>query len=141
MRFEQRRARKSGLRRQILHDHRTAGGERIAGLRVAGGGNIGGADQPRVPSDAGSEQKLGVARNQFEDFHHFEVEHLPDRGDHLVEEFLQIAFGERPFAEPRERFLLARTHTNLAIDAQAFGHIATHAEKLHRRAVLHDDGD
>src|SRR6516165_3810961 len=94
MRLEQRRAREPGLRRQILHNHRTAGGERIAGLRVAGGGNVGGADQPGLPSDTGSEQELGVARNQFEDFHHFEVENLPDRRDHFVEEFLQIAFGE-----------------------------------------------
>src|SRR5262249_19690738 len=98
-------------------------------------------DQARLPSNAGSEQEFGVAWDQFEDFHHFDVEDLTDSGDHIIEEFLQIAFGQRPFAESRKRFLLARTHTNLAIDAQAFGDVAAQAEQLHRHAVLHDDGD
>jgi hypothetical protein len=37
--------------------------------------------------------------------------------------------------------LLARAHANLAIDAQAFGHISAHAEHLHGLAVLDDDSD
>src|SRR4029453_2361407 len=94
-----------------------------------------------MPSDARSEQELGVSRNQLENFYHFEIEDLTDGGDHLVEVFLQIAFRQRAFAQARERFLLARTHANLAIDAQAFGHISTEAEHLHSRAVLDDDGD
>src|SRR5262249_22485754 len=57
------------------------------------------------------------------------------------EDFLQIAFGQRPSPEPRRGSLRARTHATLAIDAQAFGDVAAQAEQLHRHAVLHDDGD
>ena len=94
-----------------------------------------------MPSDPRSEHELGGARNQLENFHLFEIEDLTDGGDHLVEVFLQIAFRQCAFAQARKRFLLARTHADLAIDAQAFGHISTQAEHLHSRAVLDDDGD
>jgi len=139
--LEQRLSRESRLRREILRDHRPAGSKRVAGLRVAGGRNMSPPDQPRLPSDAGPEQELGVARKQFEDLHQLDVDDLADSGDHLVEEILQMGLDQRPLAEPRERFLLARADAHLAIDPQTFGHVAALAEHVHGPAVLDDDGD
>ena len=96
---------------------------------------------PGLPSDAGTQQQLGVAGDQLQDLHQFDVENVPDGRDDFVEEFLQIAVGQCALAEPRQRFLLARANANLAVDAQPFGDVAAHAEHLHRGAVLDDDRD
>src|SRR6202022_3967701 len=95
--------------------------------------------QARFPANACPEQELGVPRQQFQDLHHFEVKNVSDRVDDLVEEFLQVAFGECVLTQSCERLLLARTHAHFPIDVQAFGHLTAHAEHLHRGAIFDED--
>jgi hypothetical protein len=137
---QQLRSNEPGFGCEVLHDDRAPRCERVAGMRLPSGRDVGGPDHRGRPSDAGAQQHLGVARHQLQNLDQLDVEDVGDRGDHLFEEFLQVAFGQRPFAQPRDRLLLARTHADLAIDPQSLGHVPAQAEHLHGRAVLDDDG-
>ena len=62
---------------------------------------------------AGTQQELGVARLELEDFHELDIEDLGDRRDDLLEQSLQIGFGQRALAEPRhDLLLLARARSS-----------------------------
>ena len=103
--IEQQRGRlEARLGFQIEDDHRPAGGERVAAMRMAAGRLVRGADQPLAPAVAGAQQQLGIARHQLEDFHELDVEDLRDGRDHVVEQLLQIGLGERLLAEARDAF-------------------------------------
>jgi hypothetical protein len=141
MLMQQRLAGESRFRRQVLHDHRTAGGEREAGLRAPVGRHQRGSHQARLPTGSRPEQKLGVARDQLEDLHQFHVQRGRDGLDRIVEEPLQAELGQCLGAQPRHRLLLAGADAELAMHPGAVGHVAANAEQLHRHVALDHDGD
>ena len=135
---QQRRDLEARLGFEIGDDHRPAGRQRVARLRMAAGRFVRGADSARAPAEAGAQQELGVARHQFEDLHELDVENLGDRRDDLVEQRLQIGFGERALAEPRHDLLLLGADAQFAQQLLPVGHVAADAEEPHDRAVLLD---
>ena len=58
--------------------------------------------------------------------------------DGVVEKVLQVALGQRAFAEPRHGLLLACAQPQFPVQAHAVGDVAAGAEHAHGLAVLHD---
>src|SRR5262249_15457596 len=94
------------------------------------------SDKAGIPTGSGPQQKLGVARQQFENFHQFDVENLADCGDYLIEKFLQVTLRQCALAEPSKRFLLTCADANLPIDAQALGYVTAGSKQWNSEPVL-----
>ena len=91
---------------KFVDDHRDGGIQSEARVAVRFADRQNRADDVTLPAEAGAQQQLAIARQQFEDFDEVDRKRQRDGAHRIVEQPLQIGLDERALAELRQRFLL-----------------------------------
>ena len=102
---------------EIRDDNRCRRSQRIMGIASLRSGGDYRADAVGVPSEAGAQQKLCIAREELQDFHEIDGQRDCNRTDSVGEKPLEIALRQRALAEPRQRFLLPNAAAQLRLQA------------------------
>ncbi len=92
-----------------------------------------------LPAEAGAQQQVSVAGQQFEDLDEIDRQRERDRADGVVEQPLQIGLDQRALAELRQRFLLLDAAAQFRFEIETFGDVVAEPEHALGHPVLHSD--
>src|SRR5438067_886409 len=93
------------------------------------------SNQVPRPPDTRTQDHFSIAWPNFENLYEFDIQNIGNDRDGLFQEFLQIAFSERRFAQARDRVLLTRPQYQFSIDPHTLGHIPADPQDLRPHAI------
>ena len=117
-------------------DDRRGGIQRIARIAIGVRRGQDRADQIRRPAEAGAQQQLGAAGQQFEDLDEVDRQRERDRRDGVVEQPLQIRLDQGALAELRQRLLLLGAAAQLAFEGATFSAVVAAIFRGFRRPII-----